>query len=82
MLFERGSAGGREVLILAWRRDLRWADAWGGDHAVLVWALHPQRVYHVYHHCSHDRWEEQLPEFRQILDSFELLDDPTEGDRS
>ncbi len=45
----------------------------GGDHALVVWALGPTGVFHVYHHCSGEEWEARRPELDAILASFALM---------
>ena len=48
--------GPLDALAFEWRWDgLRPGDQ-GGDRALLVWALHPQRVFPVYYHCCGDEW--------------------------
>ena len=62
------------ALVFEWCSGPLWGLTGAADHALLVWALHPQRVCHVYHHCREDRWDEHLSELEGILASFELLD--------
>jgi hypothetical protein len=57
--------------------DYRWDGAspgtHGDDHGLLLWALASTAVFHVYHHCPADLWDEYLPELQLILGSFRVL---------
>jgi hypothetical protein len=44
------------------------------DRALVVWAPTPTAVYQVYYHCPAEVWDAWLPEFEQILASFELTE--------
>jgi hypothetical protein len=65
--------GPLDALTFEWRWDGLAAGDGGGDHALLVWALHARRAFHVYYHCTDDQWAARDPELRSILDSFEVL---------
>jgi hypothetical protein len=65
-----GSLG---ALAFEWRWDGMTSDDLGGDRALLVWALLPDRVFHVYYHCCGAQWEARTPELLSILASFEVL---------
>jgi hypothetical protein len=65
--------GPLDGLAFEWRWDGMTTDDVGGDRALLIWAFQPERVFHVCYHCPGDQWERRLPEFRAIVDSFEVL---------
>jgi hypothetical protein len=44
------------------------------DRALVIWAPTPTAVFQVYYHCPAEVWDAWLPEFDQILASFELVD--------
>ena len=71
------SLGPLPALAFEWRSGPLRGLGDAADRALLIWALHPQRVYHVYHHCREDRWDDHLPELHETLASFELFDLPT-----
>jgi hypothetical protein len=73
LLDVRDSTLGRlDALEFEWRWDGLRPGEQGGDRALLVWALHPRRVVHVYYHCCGDEWGARLPELRSIVGSLEL----------
>lgn len=47
---------------------LDWRD--GGDHSLLLVALTPSILFHVYHHCPDCEWAARKPELNVILASF------------
>jgi hypothetical protein len=44
-----------------------------GDHGLIVWGLTASQVFQLYYHCAADEWDARLPEFQQILRTFEPL---------
>jgi hypothetical protein len=65
--------GPLDALAFEWRWHGLAAGDGGGDRALLVWALHATRAFHVYYHCCDDQWAARAPELRSILGSFEAL---------
>jgi hypothetical protein len=57
--------------------EFRWdgmkAHAAGGDRALIVWGLTAVQVFQLYYHCPWEEWDARLPEFAQILTTFEPL---------
>ena len=45
----------------------------GGDRGLIVWGLTAIQVFQLYYHCPAEEWDARLPEFEQILDTFEPL---------
>ena len=46
----------------------------GGDHGFILWAMAPLTMFHVYHHCSGEQWDDRKPELDAILESFTVLE--------
>jgi hypothetical protein len=57
--------------------EFRWdgmiAHGPGGDHGLIVWGLTAIQVFQLYYHCPAESWDARLPEFEQILKTFEPL---------
>jgi hypothetical protein len=57
--------------------EFRWdgmkAHSAGGDRGLIVWGLTALQVFQLYYHCPAEEWDARLPEFAQILTTFEPL---------
>lgn len=44
-----------------------------GDCGLIVWGLTAIQVFQLYYHCPMEEWDDRLPEFTEILTTFEPL---------
>jgi hypothetical protein len=44
-----------------------------GDRGLILWGLSVLQVFQLYYHCAAEEWDARLPEFEQILRTFEPL---------
>jgi hypothetical protein len=66
--------GSLDALAFEYRWDGLPSVEGDGDHALLVWALSPLTVFHIYHHCVEAEWEARRSELDAILSTFRVLE--------